>query len=572
VQHRSEPGTLSRRAFLYLAGGGALLVTGGITGCGGGSKGGDTTNRSVEIVVEWPARSRYLPYYAQSITAQIFVVGTIQTVPPVASLTRNRTRDSVYTETLTFAEVIPDATYDFVAKAWSGADGTGEVVATAGALIQTFPQRRTPLYLAQMLSSEIKALNLPNLPVVMRQGETIALTVEPRGSDNRLLMLPPGAVTWSLASGDFAAADITPDGVLTVHAPGRVRVQIREAGEVLVGHAAEIAVTTDPPPVAYRVVHLADVHQVFGITQNGEVLGLRGENTEKRLILLRDPPNGVETEVVRDSNIHDDVALGDTGYVVYSISRMSPDGTPPVLWKNGSTTPLQQTIAVGVDQVVGVDGAGRAVLRGADTFVVENGQFTEIPGFWGTSVSAGGAILGNRASPEPGVGAPNYLIPLLWENGTLSELETTGRAVPHVPRAATMQANGVLRTVGSTGENMQSHHDAVRWDGTRLTLLSPLSAYSVRTAAKDVNTTGHIVGWSQITPSLAPPLNALALGDSRAVLWKDDAVKPTDLNTLIPRDSGWVLESALAINDAGHIVGYGTYQGTTHQAFLLIPL
>lgn len=35
-----------------------------------------------------------------------------------------------------------------------------------------------------------------------------------------------------------------------------------------------------------------------------------------------------------------------------------------------------------------------------------------------------------------------------------------------------------------------------------------------------------------------------------------------DLNTLIPQDSGWVLQEATSINDAGQIVGYGSFNGT----------
>lgn len=46
---------------------------------------------------------------------------------------------------------------------------------------------------------------------------------------------------------------------------------------------------------------------------------------------------------------------------------------------------------------------------------------------------------------------------------------------------------------------------------------------------------------------------------------------PVDLNTLIPKNSGWYLECAQGINDAGEIVGFGTINGSTH-AFLLKPM
>jgi probable HAF family extracellular repeat protein len=43
-----------------------------------------------------------------------------------------------------------------------------------------------------------------------------------------------------------------------------------------------------------------------------------------------------------------------------------------------------------------------------------------------------------------------------------------------------------------------------------------------------------------------------------------------DLNALIPANSGWELQGAVAINVAGQIVGVGTVNGTQH-AFLLTP-
>jgi probable HAF family extracellular repeat protein len=44
-----------------------------------------------------------------------------------------------------------------------------------------------------------------------------------------------------------------------------------------------------------------------------------------------------------------------------------------------------------------------------------------------------------------------------------------------------------------------------------------------------------------------------------------------DLNSLIPPNSGWVLEQATAINDRGQITGVGTINGHSH-AFLLTPV
>jgi hypothetical protein len=45
----------------------------------------------------------------------------------------------------------------------------------------------------------------------------------------------------------------------------------------------------------------------------------------------------------------------------------------------------------------------------------------------------------------------------------------------------------------------------------------------------------------------------------------------TDLNDLVPANSGWVLEAAHAINDNGQIAGSGTLNGQT-RAFLLTKI
>jgi probable HAF family extracellular repeat protein len=52
-----------------------------------------------------------------------------------------------------------------------------------------------------------------------------------------------------------------------------------------------------------------------------------------------------------------------------------------------------------------------------------------------------------------------------------------------------------------------------------------------------------------------------------------NGTQSTDLNTLIPSNSGWVLQDADAINDAGQIAGTGIYNNENYvEAFLLTPI
>jgi probable HAF family extracellular repeat protein len=76
--------------------------------------------------------------------------------------------------------------------------------------------------------------------------------------------------------------------------------------------------------------------------------------------------------------------------------------------------------------------------------------------------------------------------------------------------------------------------------------------------ANSINNAGQIVGSSTLS------------GDSAAdaYIYQDGTM--TDLNTLIPGGSGWVLQNATGINDLGQIVGSGIYNGS-EAAFRLDP-
>ena len=79
--------------------------------------------------------------------------------------------------------------------------------------------------------------------------------------------------------------------------------------------------------------------------------------------------------------------------------------------------------------------------------------------------------------------------------------------------------------------------------------------------AADINDSDQIIGiaWN----------SNINVADMGPFLW-DNGVA-TNLNSLLPSGSGWVLTSATAINNRGQIVGQGAFQGAVH-AFLLSPV
>ena len=79
---------------------------------------------------------------------------------------------------------------------------------------------------------------------------------------------------------------------------------------------------------------------------------------------------------------------------------------------------------------------------------------------------------------------------------------------------------------------------------------------------RDINSAGLVVGSSSIDPVEM---------DSRAALWDGDTI--TDLNDMIPDDSGYTLRAASGINDAGQIVAVGrpNDDDTVSRGFVLNP-
>ena len=86
-----------------------------------------------------------------------------------------------------------------------------------------------------------------------------------------------------------------------------------------------------------------------------------------------------------------------------------------------------------------------------------------------------------------------------------------------------------------------------------MSVLPGLGSHSNEAIA--INKRGDVVGYS------GPDDNT-----PHACIWSQGVV--TDLNTLIPAGSGWVLQRAVDINDSETILGIGDYQGQD-RAFLL---
>lgn len=118
------------------------------------------------------------------------------------------------------------------------------------------------------------------------------------------------------------------------------------------------------------------------------------------------------------------------------------------------------------------------------------------------------------------------------------------------------------QVVGTAQCSYEFRQHAFLWENGRMIDLTGNSNANV-TIAWDINNHGQIVGVEMFSvPDEDYPY--------RATLWQNH--NTIDLNTCIPRDSGWYLLNANGINDAGQIVGYGVHRGySSARAFLLTP-
>ena len=189
--------------------------------------------------------------------------------------------------------------------------------------------------------------------------------------------------------------------------------------------------------------------------------------------------------------------------------------------------------------VVGESGVVSSDVHG---FVYRSGSMSDLGTLGGNYSSAfalndAGLIVGESTVPSGDTHAFAYLTGTMTDLGTLGGTYSTAFAVN-----TNNQVAGVANIT-----NDQETHVFIYDQGSMKDLGTLGGNYSSLWA---LNNRGQIVGDS-----------AQADGTAHAFLWQNGTM--TDLNTLLPANSGWELVSAQLINDAGRIVGYGNYGGSS---------
>lgn len=138
----------------------------------------------------------------------------------------------------------------------------------------------------------------------------------------------------------------------------------------------------------------------------------------------------------------------------------------------------------------------------------------------------------------------------VWSNGKMTKMGTLGGAWS---QANAINTKGQITGVGYT-KNGSAHAFIASCGSCALKDLGTFAGSTSTVWGFAINDSGVIVGRSTFSNTY------------HAFVYSGGKIK--DLNTMIPKKSGWVLIEADGINASGQIVGQGTHNGAEH-AYLL---
>jgi probable HAF family extracellular repeat protein len=289
---------------------------------------------------------------------------------------------------------------------------------------------------------------------------------------------------------------------------------------------------------------------------------------ERVMLDLRFLPNGVEFS--RGFNLNaNGVVTGESDNNISKAFIFDPNiGTMTALFDLIISNPDNMNTAGGFgagindsNQIVGTmsrfTSPPSSVIRG---FKFEDGTVRDLGSIDGLTTTPARAWGINNSGAVVGLSrnANGVSHATLLENGAATDLGSLGGAMAF---SEAFRINDRGKAVGrSTVVARGTGQNAVLWENGSIRDLGRFPGLNFA-RANDINEKGVIVG----------TVSQFEGFSGRAAIWRQGETTPTDLNTLLPANSGWtLLTSAECLNDHGQIVGFGTINGQT-RAFLMTP-
>ena len=257
-------------------------------------------------------------------------------------------------------------------------------------------------------------------------------------------------------------------------------------------------------------------------------------------------------------------ALNDAGQVVGHSTVATGSQTRAVLWHNGTIVNLTPDLAATeFSSATGINESGQVVgnIGYGMAFLWQNGVRTPLGHLGGGASAAGdisdsGVVVGSSYTRDV---TPMGLMqhPFTWENGVMTDLGL----LPGDEDGGAAAINGAGQIVGSSGrtdpDTYESFYRAFLYSDGVMTAL-PVPSWEAH--AGDINASGVVVGAMRAGG-----------GFSKYHAWIYANGTVSNLNHLIPQDSGLHIAYAHAINDAGQIAATAFDAQGRYHAVLLTP-
>lgn len=236
-----------------------------------------------------------------------------------------------------------------------------------------------------------------------------------------------------------------------------------------------------------------------------------------------------------------------------------------VTWSSGLTIKKLATgFAVGINssgEVVGSDGTSAILWSGSTktNLGTLGGSGYQSVAF---GINGSGQIVGYAPTNDLDQTQRAFLWTPRTPNGTSGTMQNLDLLGSPGFGSVGMAVNATGQVVGSYGGGGPQ---AFLYTGGAMYNLGTIDAVGGTSEARGINASGLVVGY---TIGDAPEVD-------HAWVWvpsqpNGTSGQLTDLNSLIPAGSGWLLNWSTGINDAGQIIGTGTINGVSH-GFLLTP-
>jgi hypothetical protein len=260
-----------------------------LSGCGGGGGGSSSDVRTFSVPIVWAARSRALQSPASASSATVTLEGAGKNGNDVAAFAERGDGASARTTNAVSTSGVRPGTYPMTVEFTTGSGGSGDVVATASAIVRVGNNGvlqnadGTPLSGVTNVSTVATVEIAPGQVIPLT--ETRPLTVSVRDAQGGLIAVPAGAVHLAITTG--TAAEVV-NGQLRGVSTGMVSVTATVDGvaspSTLVQVARKQATVQQIKMGATSLTYLPLVNRLYvgvGVTAYGfgeEVLTLNPEN------------------------------------------------------------------------------------------------------------------------------------------------------------------------------------------------------------------------------------------------------------------------------------------------------